>query len=88
MGNRDNMKNLITGAILLSTLILSLLPSTNYAQSISFSFDDGWNTEKQPLASTWNDSILRALSDSGIRSIIFPAGKRVNTPAGLNLIKA
>jgi peptidoglycan/xylan/chitin deacetylase (PgdA/CDA1 family) len=57
------------------------------AQSISLSFDDGLDPRNQPLASSLNASILEALSNAQVKSILYAAGKRVDTPAGLNLVR-
>ena len=72
--------------ILLITLLV-LLPSISHARSIAFSFDDGLDPRKQPLASSWNNSILIALSNANIKSMLFPAGKRVDSPPGLSLVR-
>ncbi|MCP4115808.1 MAG: polysaccharide deacetylase family protein [Desulfobacteraceae bacterium] len=72
--------------ILWAALLLGL-PSISQAQSIALSFDDGLDPRTQPLASSWNSSILEALSNAQIKSILFPAGKRVDSPAGLNLVR-
>ncbi|MBI9080960.1 MAG: polysaccharide deacetylase family protein [Pseudodesulfovibrio sp.] len=68
--------------------ILSLcLPSICQAKSIALSFDDGLDPRSQLMASSWNSSILDALSKAQIKSILFPAGNRIDTPAGLSLVK-
>lgn len=73
--------------ILFSIALLLLLPSIGQAQSIAFSFDDGLDPRNQPLASSWNASILKALSNAQIESILFAAGNRVDSPAGLKLVE-
>jgi len=69
-------------------LALSLwLPATGRAQSLALSFDDGLDPTQQPQAASWNASILEALSKAGTRSILFAAGKRVDSAAGLKLVR-
>jgi len=69
-------------------MILSLcLPSISQAKSIALSFDDGLDPRNQPMASPWNSSILEALSKAQVKSILFPAGKRIDSPVGLNLVR-
>lgn len=83
------MKRVIFAIRLVICLIaLSLcLPLISQAQSIALSFDDGFDPRNQPLASSWNTSILNALSNAQIKSILFPAGKRIDSSAGLGLIR-
>ncbi|MCG8636710.1 MAG: polysaccharide deacetylase family protein [Desulfobacterales bacterium] len=73
--------------IILLIALLFWLPSISQSQSIALSFDDGFDPRNQPLASSWNRSILEALSNAQIKSILFPAGKRVDSPAGLRLVR-
>ncbi|MCJ2165244.1 MULTISPECIES: polysaccharide deacetylase family protein [unclassified Pseudodesulfovibrio] len=68
--------------------VLSLcLPAIGQAKSIALSFDDGLDPRSQPMAASWNSSILTALSKAQVTSILFAAGKRVDSPAGLRLVK-
>ncbi|WP_022664269.1 polysaccharide deacetylase family protein [Desulfospira joergensenii] len=76
-----------SGLIIFLILILLWLPLYSQAQSIALSFDDGFDPRKQPLASSWSASILKALSKARIKSILFPTGKRVDSPAGLRLVR-
>jgi len=70
-------------------IILSLcLYSTSQAKSIALSFDDGLDPRYQPMAFSWNSSILEALSKAQIKSIFFPAGKLIDSPDGLKLVRA
>ena len=73
--------------LVICLIALSLcLPLISQAQNIALSFDDGFDPRNQPLASSWNTSILNALSNAQIKSILFPAGKRIDSPAGLGLV--
>lgn len=67
--------------------LLLALPLCGRAQSIALSFDDGLNPDTQSDAAKWNAAILDALSKAGIKSILFAAGSRVDSPAGLQLVK-
>lgn len=69
-------------------IILTLgLSSTSQAKGIAFSFDDGLDPRYQPRASSWNASILEALSKAQIKSILFPAGKIIDSQDGLKLVR-
>jgi len=72
----------------LTTLACALLlPAIAQAQSIAFTFDDGLDPRTQAHAATWNDRILRALAADGVQSMVFPAGRNVDSSAGLELIR-
>ncbi len=73
--------------ILFLTALFLWLPSSSQARSIALSFDDGLDPINQPMSSSWNSSILEALSNAHITSILFVAGKRVDSPAGLSLVR-
>lgn len=80
--------NIFWDRFIIFLIALSLwLPSIVQAQSIAISFDDGLDPRDQPLAFSWNASILEALSNAQIRSILFAAGKRVDSPEGLSLVR-
>lgn len=57
------------------------------AQKVALTFDDGLNPTEQDRAAEWNAAILRALSDAKVGSMIFPAGRRVDNPEGLALVR-
>jgi peptidoglycan/xylan/chitin deacetylase (PgdA/CDA1 family) len=57
------------------------------AQTISFTFDDGLDPRVQPEAAEWNAQILAALKASKTTAMYFPAGKVVDSPLGLPLVK-
>lgn len=79
--------NIFWKKLIIFLIALSLgLPSFSHAQDIALSFDDGFDPRNQPFASSWNTSILKALSNAQIKSILFPAGNRVDSPAGLRLV--
>ncbi len=73
--------------IIFLTILLLCLSSVCQAKSIALSFDDGLDPRNQPMACSWNSSILEALLKAQIKSILFPAGKRIDTPAGFKLVK-
>jgi peptidoglycan/xylan/chitin deacetylase (PgdA/CDA1 family) len=76
--------------LLLTSLCLLLLTAAAgvRAGTIAFSFDDGFDTRAQPHAAQWNRAMLDALAAAGVKSMLFPAGRRVDTPEGLALVKA
>lgn len=73
--------------LLLCLLVCLLAPASGYAQSLALTFDDGFNPAEQPQAAAWNAAILAALADAHLKSILFAAGKRVASPAGLALVR-
>jgi peptidoglycan/xylan/chitin deacetylase (PgdA/CDA1 family) len=75
-------------AVITTTLALWCVVAACHAQTLAFSFDDGFDPRNQPGAATWNAAILDALAYAEVRAILFPAGNRVDTPQGLALVKA
>ena len=72
------------------TLLLALLlalPTCGAAQSVALSFDDGFNPQRQEKAPEWNAAILDALSKAEVQAIFFVTGHRVDSPAGLALVR-
>jgi peptidoglycan-N-acetylglucosamine deacetylase len=69
-------------------LIFLLCSSLLHAQTLSFSFDDGLDPRTNGQASTLNTAILSALGSAGVKAMIFPAGKIVDSPAGMELVRA
>ena len=67
--------------------LLFCLPGVGHAQYIALSFDDGLDPRSEPRAASWNASILGALKEAGVSSILYPAGKRVDSAAGLELVR-
>lgn len=75
---------------LLASLLALLLFATapGHAQTIAFTFDDGLDPATHPDALRWNGQLLRTLSRTGVRAMIFPAGRMGGTPTGLPLVRA
>ena len=69
-------------------LLAAILPMSVRAQSVALTFDDGLDPRVQSQAATWNEAILHTLADAGVYSILFAAGQRVESAAGLELVKA
>lgn len=70
-------------------LFLFLLSSSLlHAQTISFTFDDGLDPRTNSQAATWNAAILSALASADVKAAIFPAGKIVDSPEGIELVRA
>lgn len=59
-----------------------------HAQRVALSFDDGFDPRAQPEAPAWNAALLDALAKAQVRSILYAVGKRVDSPAGLALVRA
>jgi len=72
----------------IKALLILLLPCLLQAQTLSLSFDDGLDPRQQPQASAWNAALLSALAQAKLKAILLPAGKRVNSPAGLAMVRA
>jgi len=73
-------------AAILALLVL-LAPALAPAQSISFTFDDGLDPRREPEAAAWNGAILRALQEGGVTAMLFPAGRIVDSPEGMELVR-
>lgn len=70
-------------------LFLVLLGSSLlHAQTVSFTFDDGLDPRANAQAATWNAAILSALAAADVKAAIFPAGRIVDSPAGIDLVRA
>lgn len=65
-----------------------LLALTARAQGISLTFDDGLDPRSQADAAVWNAAILKALDAADVTSMILPACRVTESPAGLELVKA
>lgn len=76
----------ITVSILFAFLVFGL-PDTGNAQQIALSFDDGFNPRTKPDAASWNASLIQALSDAHVTSIMFISGSLVDCPEGLELVR-
>lgn len=72
----------------LRTLACLAFPLLLQAQSLALSFDDGMDPRTQPMAAEFNSKILESLSEAKIHSILLPAGKRVDSPEGLKLVRS
>jgi peptidoglycan-N-acetylglucosamine deacetylase len=64
-----------------------LFPGLAAAQSIALSFDDGLNPRQSAQAAACNGAILKALADGQVHSILFAAGRNIDSPQGLALVK-
>lgn len=60
---------------------------SGHDKCLALSFDDGLDPRKQPMAGAWNAAILHALAEARVTAIFFPAGKRVDSPEGLELVR-
>jgi peptidoglycan/xylan/chitin deacetylase (PgdA/CDA1 family) len=67
---------------------LCTFPALAFAQSVALSFDDGFDPQNQPQAALWNQAMLDSLAKAKVKSIVYVAGRRVDSPAGLQLVEA
>lgn len=79
------MISTLRGAGALAALLLAC--ATVHAEAISFTFDDGWNPG-ETQADAWNAKMLSALDQANVRAMLFPAGRNVDSPAGLARVAA
>src|SRR5262245_31810024 len=70
------------GAVLFVELILAALAASPSAPSIALTFDDGNDDAAQ------NGAILKALSEAKLHSVLFVAGKRVDSPEGMAQVRS
>ena len=56
------------------------------AQNVALTFDDGFDPQSQEQATQWNTAILTSLSLANVKAVLFVAGKRVDSPEGLELV--
>jgi peptidoglycan-N-acetylglucosamine deacetylase len=75
-------------AAIAATFVALAFAASVHAQEMTLSFDDGFDPREQPEAATWNAAILDALAYAEVRAIFFPAGRRVDSPQGLALVRA
>jgi len=64
-----------------------ILPSWAWAQTISFTFDDGMDPGAHLQARAWNDKLLAALAAADVKAMLFPAGKIVASAEGMRLVE-
>ncbi len=76
----------VRGVHLAAWLILCF-PIASRAQRLALTFDDGLDPREQPESASWNEAILSVLAKEKIKSILFAAGKRVDSEEGLALVK-
>lgn len=67
-------------------LLGGLAPLAAGAQRLALSFDDGFDPRAEARAPAWNAALLHALDAAQVRAILYPAGARVDSPAGLALV--
>ena len=82
---QPNRARMASVAVLVLFLVM---PVCLRAQSVAFSFDDGFDPTTQPEAPQWNAAIIAALDHAGLKSIQYANGMRVGSPAGLELLRA
>src|SRR5918993_1673933 len=56
------------------------------AQTISFTFDDGLDAGQVENAAALNGQMLAALRAHAVRAMLFPIGRRVDSPESLALV--
>lgn len=62
-----------------------LLGGGTLAGEVALTFDDGLDPRAVPEAAAWNAAILDSLAKAHVRSILFAAGRQVDSPGGLAL---
>ncbi len=74
-------------AAALALALLPLLPLPAHAGQLALSFDDGFDPREQPQAAAWNQALLEALAGADVRAVLFPTGRRIDSPEGLRLVE-
>lgn len=69
-------------------VVVLISPISLCAQSVAFTFDDGLDPLTQEKAAEWNQAILDALAEVELQSILFPIGRKVDSAAGMELVRA
>lgn len=69
-------------------MALACLVPIAAAQTVSFTFDDGLDPRTQPEAAAWTQRLLATLASHQVQAMFFPAGKNVDSPAGLEQVRA
>jgi peptidoglycan-N-acetylglucosamine deacetylase len=72
---------------LVAAALVASSPSFAEAQSVALTFDDGLDPREEPQAAAWNKAILDALAAHGVKSMLFAAGARVDSPEGMALVR-
>ena len=72
--------------VAMALLVLLILRGTAGAQTISFTFDDGFDPRQTQDAAALNQQILDALRRQSVMAMLFPAGRRVDSPEALRLV--
>jgi peptidoglycan/xylan/chitin deacetylase (PgdA/CDA1 family) len=69
-------------------LLLAIVgvPAVAFAQTISFTFDDGLDAGQVENAAVLNGQILAALRAHAVKAMLFPIGRRVDSPQSLSLV--
>ena len=67
-------------------LLVLALPCLLHAQTISFTFDDGLDPRKEPEAARFNGEMLAALQHHRVEAMLFPAGRNIDSDAGMALV--
>ena len=70
----------------ISSLVVLFYSSLSGAQTVSLTFDDGLNPDKQAQAPVWNQQILSGLKSAGITAMVFPSLARMGGERGMALI--
>lgn len=66
----------------MTSLLVWLLSAATAAPAVAVTFDDGTTSVSE------NRAILAALAEAGVHSVLFPAGARIDSPAGLVEVRA
>lgn len=67
--------------------LLWIFPGILWGHTLALTFDDGFSPEESVEAASWNQKLLDGLAAMQVQSMILPAGKRVETEAGMALLR-
>lgn len=81
------MKRGLIAIACLATLALFSHAPLAHGASIAFSFDDGLDPRREMHAAAFNADILESLGTANVKAIFFVAGKIVDSPEGMALVR-
>ena len=74
--------------VVVALLLAACCFASAAAQTLALTFDDGFDPREEPQSAFLNAAILDALAYAEVRSMLFVAGRRVDSADGLALVRA
>jgi len=83
-----NRFRLLRVLLLGACFVLSAVCRIAGAQGLAISFEDDFDPQDRSYSALWNSAVLNALAEARVTTIFFPSGSRIDSPEGLNLVRA